>query len=138
MLSLSSIMDMVHRSFLVGPTVSMKFRPSSALQVSQDSPFFVARLGLVWSFEATSLMAFLWLSTHCTGSTNQRLWNTTDTLLVRMIMAPFFQQGSGSNYTTLVERDVPPEEDLAKLAQRFGLIQHLPTGLYDGGKKDRE
>lgn len=30
------------------------------------------------------------------------------------------------------------EEEQIKIAQRIGLIQHLPTGLYDGSKKNRE
>ncbi|XP_074600067.1 RING finger protein 11-like [Brevipalpus obovatus] len=30
------------------------------------------------------------------------------------------------------------EEEQIKIAQRIGLIQHLPNGLYDGTKKDRE
>jgi E3 ubiquitin-protein ligase RNF11 len=30
------------------------------------------------------------------------------------------------------------EEEQIKIAQRMGLIQHLPTGLYDGSKKNRE
>ena len=30
------------------------------------------------------------------------------------------------------------EEEQIKIAQRIGLIQHLPTGTYDGCKKNRE
>ncbi|KAK8770529.1 hypothetical protein V5799_013003, partial [Amblyomma americanum] len=30
------------------------------------------------------------------------------------------------------------EEEQVVIAQRMGLIQHLPTGLYDGSKKNRE
>ncbi|KAI1280701.1 RING finger protein 11 [Halotydeus destructor] len=30
------------------------------------------------------------------------------------------------------------EEEQIKIAQRIGLIQHLPTGTYDGSKKNRE
>ena len=30
------------------------------------------------------------------------------------------------------------EEEQVKIAQRMGLIQHLPTGSYDGCKKNRE
>ncbi|KAI2795947.1 RING finger protein 11 [Blomia tropicalis] len=30
------------------------------------------------------------------------------------------------------------EEEQVKIAQRIGLIQHLPTGSYDGCKKNRE
>ena len=30
------------------------------------------------------------------------------------------------------------EEEQVKIAQRIGLIQHLPTGCYDGCKKNRE
>lgn len=30
------------------------------------------------------------------------------------------------------------EEEQVKIAQRMGLIQHLPTGSYDGSKKNRE
>ena len=30
------------------------------------------------------------------------------------------------------------EEEQVKIAQRMGLIQHLPTGNYDGCKKNRE
>ncbi len=30
------------------------------------------------------------------------------------------------------------EEEQVKIAQRMGLIQHLPTGVYDGCKKNRE
>ncbi|XP_054161655.1 RING finger protein 11-like [Oppia nitens] len=30
------------------------------------------------------------------------------------------------------------EEEQIKIAQRMGLIQHLPTGIYDGSKKNRE
>lgn len=30
------------------------------------------------------------------------------------------------------------EEEQIKIAQRIGLIQHLPTGSYDGSKKNRE
>ncbi|XP_053207717.1 RING finger protein 11-like [Panonychus citri] len=30
------------------------------------------------------------------------------------------------------------EEEQIKIAQRIGLIQHLPIGLYDGSKKNRE
>jgi E3 ubiquitin-protein ligase RNF11 len=30
------------------------------------------------------------------------------------------------------------EEEQIKIAQRIGLIQHLPTGVYDGSKKNRE
>ncbi|GAV02208.1 hypothetical protein RvY_12802-1 [Ramazzottius varieornatus] len=37
----------------------------------------------------------------------------------------------------MVDRQITEEEQMQK-AQRFGLIQHLPSGLYDGGKKDRE
>ncbi|OWA53257.1 putative Flavin-containing monooxygenase FMO GS-OX3 [Hypsibius exemplaris] len=43
-----------------------------------------------------------------------------------------------THYSSMtVERQLT-EDDQRKLAQRFGLIQHLPSGLYDGGKKDRE
>jgi len=30
------------------------------------------------------------------------------------------------------------EEEQIKIAQRIGLIQHLPIGHYDGSKKNRE
>lgn len=30
------------------------------------------------------------------------------------------------------------EEEQIKMAQKIGLIQHLPSGLYDGSKKDKE
>ncbi|XP_076323294.1 RING finger protein 11-like [Tachypleus tridentatus] len=30
------------------------------------------------------------------------------------------------------------EEEQVKIAQRIGLIQHIPSGLYDGSKKNRE
>jgi E3 ubiquitin-protein ligase RNF11 len=30
------------------------------------------------------------------------------------------------------------EEEQVKIAKRIGLIQHLPTGTYDGCKKNRE
>lgn len=30
------------------------------------------------------------------------------------------------------------EEEQVRMAQRMGLIQHLPTGAYDGSKKNRE
>ncbi|GAB6030720.1 hypothetical protein CHUAL_007571 [Chamberlinius hualienensis] len=30
------------------------------------------------------------------------------------------------------------EEEQIKIAQRIGMIQHLPTGIYDGSKKNRE
>lgn len=30
------------------------------------------------------------------------------------------------------------EEEEIKIAQRIGLIQHLPSGSYDGSKKNRE
>ena len=30
------------------------------------------------------------------------------------------------------------EEEQIKIAQRIGLIQHLPTGTFDGCKKNRE
>lgn len=30
------------------------------------------------------------------------------------------------------------EEEQVKIAKRLGLIQHLPTGIYDGCKKNRE
>ncbi|XP_077981446.1 RING finger protein 11-like [Glandiceps talaboti] len=30
------------------------------------------------------------------------------------------------------------EEEQVRIAQRIGLIQHLPTGMYDGSKKNRE
>lgn len=30
------------------------------------------------------------------------------------------------------------EEEQVKIAQRIGLIQHLPTGTFDGSKKNRE
>lgn len=30
------------------------------------------------------------------------------------------------------------EEEQVKIAQRLGLIQHLPVGEYDGSKKSRE
>ncbi|XP_014674389.1 PREDICTED: RING finger protein 11-like [Priapulus caudatus] len=30
------------------------------------------------------------------------------------------------------------EEEQVRIAQRIGLIQHLPTGIYDGSKKNRE
>ncbi|CAG2164565.1 unnamed protein product [Oppiella nova] len=30
------------------------------------------------------------------------------------------------------------EEEQIKIAQRMGLIQHLPTGVFDGSKKNRE
>lgn len=30
------------------------------------------------------------------------------------------------------------EDEQVKIAQRIGLIQHLPTGVYDGSKKNRE
>lgn len=30
------------------------------------------------------------------------------------------------------------EEEQVRIAQRMGLIQHLPTGTYDGSKKNRE
>lgn len=32
----------------------------------------------------------------------------------------------------------PEEEELVKMAKRVGLIQHLPTGSYDGCRKNRE
>ena len=30
------------------------------------------------------------------------------------------------------------EEEQIRIAQRLGLIQHLPSGIYDGSKKNRE
>ncbi len=30
------------------------------------------------------------------------------------------------------------EEEQVRIAQRMGLIQHLPVGVYDGSKKNRE
>jgi E3 ubiquitin-protein ligase RNF11 len=34
--------------------------------------------------------------------------------------------------------DSEDEEEHVKMAKRIGLIQHLPTGTYDGCKKNRE
>ncbi|XP_055328797.1 uncharacterized protein LOC129581628 isoform X2 [Paramacrobiotus metropolitanus] len=51
---------------------------------------------------------------------------------------PNFSSDGNSNYTISSDRGVPVDDSQMKLAQRYGLIQHLPTGLYDGAKKDRE
>ena len=48
------------------------------------------------------------------------------------------QEETSSRFASLmVDRQITEEDQMQK-AQRFGLIQHLPSGLYDGGKKDRE
>jgi hypothetical protein len=42
-------------------------------------------------------------------------------------------------HCTALHRTAPlTEEEQVKIAQRIGLIQHLPTGTFDGCKKNRE
>lgn len=51
----------------------------------------------------------------------------------QMSLPIFYPQASASRPSTHMT-----EEEQIKIAQKLGLIQHLPSGLYDSSKKDRE
>ena len=51
-------------------------------------------------------------------------------LLLQEEAAPIFLQGQVQSSMT--------EEEQIRMAQRLGLINHLPTGVFDGTKKKRE
>ncbi|GJQ67506.1 hypothetical protein Trydic_g5141 [Trypoxylus dichotomus] len=56
-----------------------------------------------------------------------------ETLTVQSISPVYNPSPSVTNLVTQLT-----EEEQVKIAKRIGLIQHLPTGTYDGSKKARE
>ena len=55
-------------------------------------------------------------------------------------LPPPYETSSTISYTSSgrIQTTSLSEEEQVKMAKRIGLIQHLPTGIYDGCKKNRE
>ena len=49
-----------------------------------------------------------------------------------------FSQGTALAHSSSHQHPHTTSEEQMKKAQRMGFINHLPTGIYDGSKKNRE
>ncbi|CAG2105022.1 unnamed protein product [Medioppia subpectinata] len=82
------------------------------------------------------------------NTSNTRDSTSSEQLATSLGPPPTYQETIGTMLPTLpvyypspnVSRSAAQltEEEQIKIAQRMGLIQHLPTGVYDGSKKNRE
>ena len=68
----------------------------------------------------------------------------TSYLVIHTIIFTYFQVAEDSGPIFYPSPNVSrsanqlSEDEQVKIAQRIGLIQHLPTGTYDGSKKNTE
>ena len=104
------------------PPPSLESQSSSDLQLHASSSSGMS-LGPPPSYEVSSRVLFLYCYSH-----------SSVYILIQKESMPMYHPSP--NVTRAASQLT--EEEQVKIAKRMGLIQHLPTGTYDGCKKNRE